>query len=61
MTAFVLYETYLGREWKASLPGEIPRQIYFVSRREYRPGFEPTDMVKVRAILKEQRKNEYDS
>jgi hypothetical protein len=58
--AFVLYEAYLGRAWESSLPGEVPHQIYFVTRSDYTNKFEPTDMVKVRAILEEQKK-EYDS
>jgi hypothetical protein len=51
--AFVLYEAPLGREWQASLPGEVPNQIYFV----YNEGvgiWSDIDMELLRRILNEQ-------
>lgn len=53
INVFCLYEGYLGRPWQASMPGEIPRVIYFVQKEGNT--FVPTDMIKVARFLKRWR------
>lgn len=53
VVAFVLYEAPLGREWQASLPGEVPNQIYFVYNEDSGT-WSDIDMVLLTRILNEQ-------
>jgi len=49
---FLLYEGYLNKSWEASLPGEIPRKVYFKRKGASDDILLDTDMEEVRQYLK---------